>query len=46
MGLGVVAAIFSLAGFECATAFGTEAMNLRAVIWSLIVSGVFFVFVT
>jgi amino acid transporter len=51
MGLGVVVAIFSLVGFECATAFGTEARNPltsipRAVIWSLIVSGVFFVFVT
>jgi amino acid transporter len=51
MGLGVVVAIFSLVGFECATAFGTEAKNPlksipRAVIWSLIVSGVFFVFVT
>ena len=38
MGLGVVVAIFSLVGFECATAFGTEAKNPRAVIWSLIVS--------
>ena len=51
MGLGVVVAIFSLVGFECATAFGTEAKSPlksipRAVIWSLIVSGVFFVFVT
>ncbi|SIO54202.1 amino acid/polyamine/organocation transporter, APC superfamily [Paraburkholderia phenazinium] len=51
MGLGVVVAIFSLVGFECATAFGTEAKDPlksipRAVIWSLIVSGVFFVFVT
>lgn len=51
MGLGVVVAIFSLVGFECATAFGTEAKHPlksipRAVIWSLIVSGVFFVFVT
>ena len=51
MGLGVVVAIFSLVGFECATAFGTEAKKPlvsipRAVIWSLIVSGVFFVFIT
>ena len=51
MGLGVVVAIFSLVGFECATAFGDEAKNPlksipRAVIWSLLVSGIFFVFVT
>ncbi|WP_321962048.1 APC family permease [Paraburkholderia sp. J7] len=51
VGLGVVVAIFSLVGFECATAFGDEAQNPlrnipRAVIWSLIISGAFFVFVT
>ncbi|MEM5315455.1 APC family permease [Paraburkholderia sp. JHI869] len=51
VGLGVVVAIFSLVGFECATAFGDEAKNPlrnipRAVIWSLIISGAFFVFVT
>lgn len=51
MALGVVVAIFSLVGFECATAFGTEAKNPlssipRAVIWSLVVSGGFFVVVT
>jgi amino acid transporter len=51
MGLGVVVAIFSLVGFECATAFGEEAKNPlrtipRAVVWSLIISGVFFIFVT
>jgi amino acid transporter len=51
VGLGVVVAIFSLVGFECATAFGDEAKrplrNIpRAVIWSLIISGAFFVFVT
>ena len=51
LGLGVVVAIFSLVGFECATAFGEEAKNPlrtipRAVIVSLIVSGVFFVFVS
>lgn len=51
IGLGVVVAIFSLVGFECATAFGDEARNPlksipRAVYHSLIVAGVFFVFVT
>ena len=51
MGFGVVVAIFSLVGFECATAFGDEAKNPlktipKAVIWSLLLTGVFFVFVT
>ncbi len=51
MGFGVVIAIFSLVGFECATAFGDEAKNPlktipKAVIWSLLLTGVFFVFVT
>ena len=51
MGLGVVVAIFSLVGFEAATAFGEEAKNPlktipRAVITSLILTGVFFVFIT
>ncbi|MEJ1962850.1 MAG: APC family permease [Gammaproteobacteria bacterium] len=51
MGLGVVVAIFSLVGFECATAFGDEAKNPlksipRAVTMSLVISGGFFVFVT
>jgi amino acid transporter len=51
IGLGVVVAIFSLVGFECATAFGDEARNPlksipRAVSMSLIISGAFFVFVT
>src|ERR1700722_5286772 len=51
VGLGVVVAIFSLVGFECATAFGDEARNsLRAIpraVWmSLLISGSFFVFVT
>ena len=51
IGLGVVVAIFSLVGFECATAFGDEAKNPlktipRAVLLSLVISGVFFVFVT
>ncbi len=51
VGLGVVVAIFSLVGFECATAFGDEARNPlktipKAVYWSLIISGAFFVFIT
>lgn len=51
LGLGVVVAIFSLVGFECATAFGDEAKNPlrtipRAVSLSLIITGLFFVFVT
>lgn len=51
IGLGVVVAIFSLVGFECATAFGEEAKNPlksipRAVIASLLITGAFFVFVT
>jgi amino acid transporter len=51
VGLGVVVAVFSLVGFECATAFGDEAKNPlktipRAVYVSLIIAGVFFVFVT
>ena len=50
LGLGVVVAIFSLVGFECATAFGEEARDPlktipRAVTVSLVVSGLFFVFV-
>jgi amino acid transporter len=49
--LGVVTAIFSLVGFECATAFGEEAKNPlktipRAVVFSLILTGLFFVIVT
>ncbi|HEY0145650.1 MAG TPA: APC family permease [Methylovirgula sp.] len=51
MGLGVVVAVFSLVGFEAATAFGDEAKDPlktvpSSVYWSLIISGVFFVFVT
>jgi len=51
MGFGVVVAIFSLVGFECATAFGDEAKNPlktipKAVIWSLLATGIFFVLVT
>jgi amino acid transporter len=49
--LGVVTAIFSLVGFECATAFGEEAKDPlrtipRAVIVSLLLTGAFFVFVS
>jgi len=51
IGLGVVVAIFSLVGFECATAFGEEAKSPlktipRAVIASLLLTGAFFVFIT
>ena len=51
IGLGVVVAIFSLVGFECATAFGEEAKKPlitipRAVIASLLITGAFFVFIT
>jgi amino acid transporter len=50
LGLGVVVAVFSLVGFESSTAFGDEAKNPlktipRSIIWSLILTGVFFVFV-
>lgn len=51
LGLGVVVAIFSLVGFECCTAFGEEARDPlvtipKAVVWSLLISGSFFVFVS
>jgi amino acid transporter len=51
LGLGVVIAIFSLVGFECATAFGEEAKNPlktipRAVIASLLLTGAFFIFIS
>lgn len=51
IGLGVVVAIFSLVGFECATAFGDEAKDPlktipRAVITSLLLTGAFFVFIS
>jgi amino acid transporter len=51
LGLGVVVAIFSLVGFECATAFGDEAKDPlktipRAVVVSLLLTGVFFVFIS
>ena len=48
MSLAVVACIFSLVGFESATALGSEAKNPlrsvpRGVIWSLVLSGLFMV---
>lgn len=48
MSLAVVACIFSMVGFEAATTMGSEAKNPlktipRAVIWSLILTGLFFV---
>jgi amino acid transporter len=50
LGLGVVVAVFSLVGFESSTAFGDEAKNPlrtipRSIIWSLILTGLFFVIV-
>jgi amino acid transporter len=50
IGLGVVVAVFSLVGFESSTAFGDEAKNPlktipRSIIWSLVATGLFFVFV-
>jgi amino acid transporter len=51
MNLAVVVCIFSLVGFESATALGGEARNPlrnipRAVAWSLAFAGLFFVFVS
>src|ERR1700688_922777 len=51
LGLGIVVAIFSLVGFECCTAFGEEARDPlvtipKAVVWSLAISGGFFVIVS
>lgn len=48
IGLGIATAIFSFVGFESATAFGGEAHDAlrtipRAVIWSVIIAGAFFV---
>ena len=50
LGLGVVVAVFSLVGFESSTAFGEEAKDAtktvpKSIIWSLILTGAFFVFV-
>lgn len=51
LGMGVVVAIFSLVGFESSTAFGEEAINPlktipRSVIWSLVLTGAFFILVS
>jgi amino acid transporter len=51
LGMGAVVAIFSLVGFESSTAFGEEAINPlktipRSIIWSLVLTGVFFIFIT
>jgi len=51
VGLGVVIAVFSAVGFESSTAFGEEAKDAlkaipRSIIWSLILTGLFFIFVT
>ncbi len=51
LGMGAVVAIFSLVGFESSTAFGEEAVNPlktipRSVIWSLVITASFFVFIT
>lgn len=51
LGMGVVVAIFSLVGFESSTAFGEEAINPlktipRSIIWSLVLTGAFFIFIT
>jgi amino acid transporter len=51
LGMGAVIAIFSLVGFESSTAFGEEAVNPlktipRSVIWSLVITASFFVFIT
>ena len=50
LGLGVVVAVFSLVGFESSTAFGEEAKDPlktipRTIIWSLVLTGLFFIFV-
>jgi amino acid transporter len=51
LSLGVVVCIFSLVGFESATALGGEAKQPlrnvpRAVIWSLVLTGLFFVVIS
>jgi amino acid transporter len=50
LGLGIVVAVFSGVGFESSTAFGEEAVNPlktipKSIIWSLIVTGLFFIVV-
>jgi amino acid transporter len=51
LGMGAVVAIFSLVGFESSTAFGEEAVNPlktipRSIIWSLVITASFFIFIT
>jgi amino acid transporter len=51
MGMGVVVAVFSLVGFESSTAFGEESVNPlktipRSIIWSLVLTGGFFILVS
>ncbi|HEV2327176.1 MAG TPA: APC family permease [Verrucomicrobiae bacterium] len=51
LGMGAVVAIFSLVGFESSTAFGEEAVNPlktipRSIIWSLVITATFFIFIT
>jgi amino acid transporter len=51
LGMGTVVAIFSLVGFESSTAFGEEAVNPlktipRSIIWSLVLTGAFFILVS
>jgi amino acid transporter len=51
LGMGAVVAIFSLVGFESSTAFGEEAVNPlktipRSIIWSLVITAAFFIFIT
>jgi amino acid transporter len=51
LGMGAVVAIFSLVGFESSTAFGEEAINPlktipRSIIWSLVITASFFIFIT
>src|SRR5258706_1747919 len=49
LGMGVVVAVFSLVGFESSTPFCEEAVNPlktipRSIIWSLVLTGLFFIF--
>jgi amino acid transporter len=51
LGMGAVVAVFSLVGFESSTAFGEEAINPlktipRSIIWSIVLTGAFFIFIT
>ena len=51
LGMGVVVAIFSLVGFESSAQFGEEAVNPlktipRSIIWSLVITASWFVFIT